>query len=46
MDKHYLTPLFQPETIAVFAGASDQPETQIRRRALVEALTTSVTPAP
>ena len=27
MDKHYLTPLFCPESIAVFAGQADQPET-------------------
>lgn len=39
MDKHYLTPLFQPETIAVFAG-KDAPESQTpQARVLVEALT-------
>jgi len=39
MDKHYLTPLFQPETIAVFAG-KESPESQTpQARALVEALT-------
>ncbi len=27
MDKHYLTPLFCPESIAVFAGQADQPQT-------------------
>ena len=27
MDKHYLTPLFCPESIAVFAGQADAPET-------------------
>ena len=27
MDKHYLTALFCPESIAVFAGQADQPET-------------------
>ena len=27
MDKHYLTPLFCPESIAVFAGHADTPET-------------------
>ena len=40
MDKHYLTPLFQPEAIAVFVGKTDDPEHQIpQARALVEALT-------
>jgi acetyltransferase len=29
MDKHYLTPLFEPQTIAVFAGAADNPEHQL-----------------
>lgn len=39
MDKHYLTPLFQPETIAVFSG-KDTPERQSPQAvALVEALT-------
>ena len=39
MDKHYLTPLFQPETIAVFASR-DSTDTQTpQARALVEALT-------
>ena len=39
MDKHYLTPLFQPESIAVFAS-KDSPETQTPQAvALVEALT-------
>jgi len=39
MDKHYLTPLFQPETIAVFAG-KESPESQTpQARGLVEALT-------
>ena len=28
MDKHYLNPLFSPETIAVFAGQWDDPATQ------------------
>jgi acetyltransferase len=28
MDKHYLTPLFSPESIAVFAGKWDDPDTQ------------------
>jgi acetyltransferase len=41
MDKHYLTPLFLPETIAVFAGRTDDPDSQIpQARALVNALTT------
>ncbi len=40
MDKHYLTPLFSPETIAVFAGRIDEPETQTAHaRALVQSLT-------
>ncbi len=28
MDKHYLTPLFSPDSIAVFAGKWDEPDTQ------------------
>ena len=28
MDKHYLTPLFSPESIVVFAGKPDEPESQ------------------
>ena len=28
MDKHYLTPLFAPESIVVFAGKADDPSTQ------------------
>jgi acetyltransferase len=28
MDKHYLNPLFSPESIAVFAGQWDDPTTQ------------------
>ncbi len=40
MDKHYLTPLFQPEAIAVFVGKTDDPEHQIpQARALVESIT-------
>jgi acetyltransferase len=40
MDKHYLTPLFQPDTIAVFAGKSQEPELRTpQARALIEALT-------
>ena len=40
MDKHYLTPLFLPETIAVFAGKTDDPDSQIpQARALINALT-------
>ncbi len=39
MDKHYLTPLFQPDTIAVFAGKSDEPESQTpQARGLLAAL--------
>jgi acetyltransferase len=40
MDQHYLTPLFQPDTIAVFAGKSLEPELRTpQARALIEALT-------
>ncbi|WP_234266305.1 bifunctional acetate--CoA ligase family protein/GNAT family N-acetyltransferase [Hydrogenophaga sp. NFH-34] len=40
MDKHYLTPLFQPDNVAVFASR-DAPEQQTAQaRVLVEALTT------
>jgi acetyltransferase len=40
MDKHYLTPLFQPETIAVFAGNHEDPDSQIAHaRSLCAALT-------
>jgi len=35
MDKHYLTPLFCPETIAVFAGRADDPATQTRHARLL-----------
>jgi acetyltransferase len=39
MDKHYLNPLFSPETIAVFAGRIDEPDTQTSHaRALVASL--------
>jgi acetyltransferase len=39
MDKHYLSPLFEPRTVAVFAG-KDTPEQQTpQAKALVEALT-------
>ena len=39
MDKHYLTPLFSPETIVVFAGQADDPASQTpHARALREAL--------
>jgi acetyltransferase len=31
MDKHYLTPLLCPESIAVFAGRSDDPDSQTRQ---------------
>jgi acetyltransferase len=30
MDKHYLTPLFSPESIVVFAGQADDPASQTR----------------
>jgi acetyltransferase len=39
MDKHYLTPLFTPESIVVFAGRLDEPDTQTAQAvALIEAL--------
>ncbi|MEO8808599.1 MAG: acetate--CoA ligase family protein, partial [Burkholderiaceae bacterium] len=39
MDKHYLTPLFSPESIIVFAGPSDDPTSQTpHARALHQAL--------
>lgn len=39
MDKHYLTPLFSPESIIVFAGPVDDPSMQSpQARALVESL--------
>ena len=39
MDKHYLTPLFSPDSIAVFAGAVDDPASQTpQARALLQAL--------
>ena len=39
MDKHYLTPLFSPESIVVFAGQADDPATQTTQaKALHEAL--------
>ena len=39
MDKHYLTPLFAPQSIVVFAGQADAPATQTTQaRALHEAL--------
>ena len=40
MDKHYLTPLFQPDTIAVFVGNHDDPDGQTAHaRNLTAALT-------
>ena len=40
MDKHYLTPLFQPDTVAVFAGNHEDPASQIpHARTLCAALT-------
>ena len=40
MDKHYLTPLFQPDSIAVFAGNHEDPASQIAHaRTLCAALT-------
>jgi acetyltransferase len=39
MDKHYLTPLFSPESVVVFAGRIDDPTTQtVQAVALLEAL--------
>ncbi len=39
MDKHYLTPLFSPQSIVVFAGRLDAPDTQTAQAvALSEAL--------
>lgn len=39
MDKHFLTPLFSPESIVVFAGAADEPASQTAHaRALTEGL--------
>ena len=39
MDQHYLTPLFSPQSIVVFAGDSDQPDSQT---ALARALLTGL----
>ena len=30
MDQHYLTPLFSPQSIVVFAGDADRPEAVLR----------------
>ena len=39
MDKHFLTPLFSPGSIAVFAGRADEPASQTpQARVLLEAL--------
>ncbi len=39
MDKHFLTPLFSPSSIAVFAGKADDPDSQtMQARALHQAL--------
>jgi acetyltransferase len=39
MDKHYLTPLFTPKSVVVFAGRLDEPDTQTSQAvALIEAL--------
>jgi acetyltransferase len=35
MDKHYLTPLFCPEIVAVFAGRAEDPATQTRHARLL-----------
>ena len=39
MDKHYLTPLFSPQSVVVFAGLMDTPDTQTTRTAQAVALT-------
>ena len=47
MDKHYLTPLFLPQSIVVFAGPSDEPDRQTpQARALRAALQESPGPHP
>ncbi len=47
MDKHYLTPLFSPKSIVVFAGSADEPERQTREaRALRAALEAHPGPNP
>ena len=39
MDKHYLTPLFTPDSVVVFAGRTDSPDTQTpQAMALLDAL--------
>jgi len=39
MDKHYLTPLFQPDTIAVFTGSASEADQQMPQgRQLMDAL--------
>jgi acetyltransferase len=39
MDKHYLTPLFTPDSVVVFAGRTDSPDTQTSQAmALLDAL--------
>lgn len=39
MDKHYLTPLFSPESIIVFAGQADDPSSETTQaKALLKAL--------
>jgi acetyltransferase len=39
MDKHYLTPLFTPDSVVVFAGQTDSPDTQTpQAMALLDAL--------
>ena len=47
MDKHYLTPLFLPQSIVVFAGPTDEPEKQTpQARALRAALQEAPGPHP
>jgi acetyltransferase len=47
MDKHYLTPLFLPQSIVVFAGPSDEPDKQTpQARALRAALQEAPGPHP
>ena len=35
MDKHYLTPLFTPQSIVVFAGEHDDPSSQTPQAAML-----------
>jgi acetyltransferase len=47
MDKHYLTPLFLPQSLVVFAGPNDNPDLQTpQARALRQALEEAPGPQP